>query len=351
MKTAKAVFFPLDEQLELIENRWSEGLVKEMVWLSGVAGSYEEAEEIMTRIGHIQASDSTIWRRVKTWGAEFEKEEEEQREQATNMPHRGEVIRPIVQNSNERKGASMDGGMVHIKDEGWKELKVGCVYDIQEKTIYDKKTKEWLKLGRAVNNSYVAYLGEAEIFGQLLWNEAQQRSWEQVYDTQIIGDGAHWIWNLSEQHFYDSLQTVDWYHASQHLHQAAHIAYPQDDKARQRWLKKSETLLFQGHAQKLAQDLQKKATDDPQKASALQTEAGYFDNNKRRMQYLETREQGYPIGSGTVESGVKQFKARFNGPGMRWSREGIQHLIPIRSAILSHRFDAIWDSVYPFPKN
>lgn len=38
--------------------------------------------------------------------------------------------------------------------------------------------------------------------------------------------------------------------------------------------------------------------------------ATYFERHKRRMQYLEFREEGLPIGSGTVESGVKQFKHR-----------------------------------------
>jgi hypothetical protein len=42
----------------------------------------------------------------------------------------------------------------------------------------------------------------------------------------------------------------------------------------------------------------------------LRAEAGYFEHNQRRMQYLEMREAGFPIGSGMVESGGKQFRAR-----------------------------------------
>ncbi len=53
--------------------------------------------------------------------------------------------------------------------------------------------------------------------------------------------------------------------------------------------------------------------------------AGYFDPNQRRMNYLELREEGWPIGSGMVESGAKQYKDRFTGPGMRWSRRGANH--------------------------
>ena len=55
--------------------------------------------------------------------------------------------------------------------------------------------------------------------------------------------------------------------------------------------------------------------------------------------------------SGMVESGGKQFKARFCGPGMRWSRSGAQNLLPVRTAILSHRFDQRWHTVYNSPIN
>jgi len=46
------------------------------------------------------------------------------------------------------------------------------------------------------------------------------------------------------------------------------------------------------------------------------------------MNYLEMREEEWPIGSGMVERGGKQYKARFCGPSMRWSRAGAEKLLP-----------------------
>jgi hypothetical protein len=60
------------------------------------------------------------------------------------------------------------------------------------------------------------------------------------------------------------------------------------------------------------------------------------------MQYAEFREQGYPIGSGTVESAVKQFKARLTGPGMRWNRPNAETMFVIRGAVLAADFDDLW---------
>lgn len=52
----------------------------------------------------------------------------------------------------------------------------------------------------------------------------------------------------------------------------------------------------------------------------LQKEARYFEKQKRRMNYLEMRAEGWLMGSGTFESGAKQYKERFTVPGIRWKR-------------------------------
>jgi len=119
----------------------------------------------------------------------------------------------------------------------------------------------------------------------------------------------------------------------------------------QRWYQATQTPLFQGHAEQIAAKLTQAAESRSQAAEALLAEAGYFDKNKRRMQYLEFREEGYLLGSGMVESGGKQFKTRFCGPGMRWSRPGAERLIPIRAAMMSDRFDETRQLVYNSPQN
>jgi hypothetical protein len=69
------------------------------------------------------------------------------------------------------------------------------------------------------------------------------------------------------------------------------------------------------------------------------------------MQYQSLREDGWPIGSGVVESACKQFRHRFAGSGMRWSRPGIERLLPIRAAVMGHAFDAMWSAAYSSPPN
>jgi len=108
--------------------------------------------------------------------------------------------------------------------------------------------------------------------------------------------------------------------------------------------------LFQGQAEAIAASISAKITLTPALATdELFPKLTYFRNNHKRMHDMEFREDGFPLGSGMVESAAKQFKARFTGPGMRCSRDGLQRLLPIRPASLSKAFDDLWHSVFHSP--
>ena len=348
MTAVKAVFFPLDEQLGLIE-RWSQGLVKQVIWLSGLV-VFERAEEILGRVGQIAISDSSIWRRAQEGGERFREVLEAEQEKANRVGKQSEGI-PRKQRARDRMGSSMDGTMIHIREEGWKELKVGCVFKVESRPRRDQEVGKVGEQAHAVDNSYVAHLGGPEIFGQKMWAEADRRHWEQARATEVLGDGARWIWNLAEEHFYDSHQLVDWYHGTEHLAVAAGLIKGEETPAAAEWYEDQKETLFRGQALRVARTLESEAQQTPAEAKALQREAGYFQKNWQRMNYQDMREEGWPIGSGMVESGAKQFKARMAGPGMRWSRSGAENLIPIRKAILSDRFDDLWRQAYRSPPN
>jgi hypothetical protein len=323
--------------------------LKLAVWLSGIV-DYDRAEEVLAKVGQITISDSSVWRQAQVWGAGFQAVMEAERIRSNLLPGRWGTPCKRAEPKG-RMGVSMDGSMIHIRDEGWKELKVGSVFDVEVRPTWDKETGDWVELAHAVKNSYTAHLGGPEVFGQMVWAEAARRDWEQAADTQVVADGAPWIWNLALDYFYDSRQVVDWYHGTEHLAEAARLLKGEGTLAMKRWLNARKTMLFEGHAARIALELEAAAQHQPAIAKALKKEAGYFRNNQRRMQYQEMREDEWAIGSGMVESAAKQFKARFSGSGMRWSRSGAEHLIPVRAAIMSGRFDELWRQVYNSPPN
>jgi hypothetical protein len=302
--------------------------------------SFEDAAEILAQVGGIQLSDSTAWRITQAYGRKFNEQEEAQAAAAQHQP-----IETMPTVREERLGAAMDGAIMYVREEGWKELKVGCVFQVASRKVRDERIGEDVVLGHAVQQSYVAHLGGPQPFGKKLFAEARRRNWLQVRFTQVLGDGAPWIWNLAEEHFAGSQQTVDWYHAKQHLFAACYAQHTAGTPQAQRWMNKHSELLYQGHAEQIAQSLRIAAQQQP----GADAEAGYFETNQRRMNYMALREEGWVIGSGMIECGAKQFKARFAGPGMRWSRDGAERLLPIRAAILSQQFDRRWNAVYNSP--
>ena len=323
--------------------------MREMVWLSGAVSSYQLVAEVFARIGQLTISPMSAWRMSQVVGSQLQKLSEQYRSEANRLPQKEDapVARP---GERVRLGVALDGVMLHLREEGWKECKLADLYEVAVRPAVDEETGEVVERAHAVKQSYVAHLGGPEVMGELAWAEAQRRGWEQAADTQVLGDGAVWIWNQAALHFGDSHQLVDWYHAKTYLFQAAHFLYTEGSSAYTRWLKQHETLLYQGHAASIAQHLLAAAPANPTNTEALTSVATYFQRNQLRMNYLEMRELEWPIGSGMVESGAKQYKARFAGTGMRWSRSGAQNLLPIRSAILSHNFDQRFASALALPQ-
>lgn len=337
---AAKAFFPLDEQLVMRDLHWSEGITRQVVRLSGRM-AYAEVVETLQEVGQIQVSKSSVWRLSQRWGAQLKAQTTA--EGGGTRTHEEPV---------ERMSVSLDGAMVYVLEEGWKELKVGTISEVVSELTLDPQTLEEEPLARAQNTTYVAQLGGPEAIGEQVWQEAVRRGWQQAPETEVVADGAGWIWNLTGDYFYDSTQVVDWYHATEHLANAAQQLYPQDEGVRKRWLHEHKAILFQGHADRVVQQLQKKAeAASSAAAEVLRQEAGYFETHKHRMYYLDFRNEGWLIGSGTVESAAKQYKHRFTGPGMRWSRIGLENLIPVRSLVLSHAFTPAWQSLYFAPTN
>lgn len=300
-----------------------------MVWLSGLL-PYEHCQAVFERIGGVHLPSSSIWRQTEHYGEVLQAQVEHQQEQVSME----RVVLPdACQDHAQQKGISLDGGMINIREEGWKEFKVGTVFDVEQRLERDERTGELAERAHGVHMTYAAMLGTAEQFAPALWTIAVAHQVPSATDSSVSADGAEWIWNLVADYFPDSVQIIDWYHATQHVASAAQALYPQDEQKAQTWFDHRCEDLFQGNLASILQPLEHQGLTD---------QAHYFQVHQRRMQYQEFQEQGYPIGSGTVESGVKQFKVRLTGPGMRWSRAGAERMVVIRAAVMQGSFDVLW---------
>ena len=91
-----------------------------------------------------------------------------------------------------------------------REVKLGCVFT---QTGLDKKG---YSIRDESSTSYVGAVETAEVFGKRIYAEALCRGLENAKKTVVIGDGAHWIWNIADEQFYGAIQIIDLYHAREH---------------------------------------------------------------------------------------------------------------------------------------
>jgi len=76
--------------------------------VSGVVGSYEKAEAVLRRVGHLSISDSNVWRRVQEWGEEFKEVEDTRRERANSLAGGNDRCRGMSE-TDERQYGRRDG--------------------------------------------------------------------------------------------------------------------------------------------------------------------------------------------------------------------------------------------------
>jgi len=70
-------------------------------------------------------------------------------------------------------------------------------------------------------------------------------------------------------------------------------------------------------------------------------ERDYFISNAARMRYPAFRAQGMHVGSGIAEAACKTVvSTRAKRTGMRWTPEGLDAVLAVRTAVLNDTYDA-----------
>ena len=189
---------------------------------------------------------------------------------------------------------------------------------------------------------YDAALETASTFGERMYRLAAQLGVEQAGEVVMLGDGAEWIWNLSELHFPGAVEILDYYHACEYIHAVATAHYGEADGGARRWA--------EGHKQRLLEEgpeplLRALAALRPTNATAAEVIArtrGYVLRHRARMRYPQFRARGLRIGSGPVEAACKVITAqRLKQAGMRWSATGADAILALRCLLKSGQRDQI----------
>jgi hypothetical protein len=339
--------FPVDVELDIENTEFSPG-VRRMHALVGHQEPFQHGRPQMKVLAGLEVTAKSVERTAETIGADIAQRElaEIQKALQLDLPAvAGEPIPilyvqmdgtgiPVVKKETVGCVGKIDGQPAHTR-----EAKLGCVFT---QTTWDK---EGYPIRDPDSTTYTGAIETAEEFGRRIYLEAWKRGWSRALLKVVMGDGAEWIWNLAALHFPDAIQIIDLYHARQHLWEVARKLYPNAEEKQKAWMQvHQKRLLDEGKIEELVSALRSLASDHPDLAEKIRTEADYFEGNAERMGYPKFRRLHLFVGSGVIEAGCKTvIAARLKRSGMFWTVEGANAILALRCSFLNGRFEDYWE--------
>ncbi|MBE8971369.1 ISLre2 family transposase [Nostocales cyanobacterium LEGE 12452] len=229
----------------------------------------------------------------------------------------------------------------------WMEPKLLTIY------VVDEQGKKIRTSAIPITNdgTYSGYQGFIQILEMYLVNLGIS----QAKQVLLIGDGAEWIWihippllkKLQCPH--QTYQLLDFYHAASHLQDFADAAFSTNNE-RQQWFKKARKMLKKGQALELMRKMGEfilSATGE--RCKILVRKRNYILKAYRRrlLKYNEVVSQKLPLGSGAVESLIRQVvNLRMKGNGKFWLKTNAEIMLHLRCQWIAGNWDNFCDSIF-----
>jgi hypothetical protein len=245
-----------------------------------------------------------------------------------------------------RGSVPMEEAEVKRTGDVYREFKVGAVFEGVPGREHSELVPD-VFLDEPGPIKYLARRMNAEEFGRFLYALAQQCGLDRALEVVILGDGARWIRRLVEDHFPNAVHIIDLYHAREHVWNVANAVYGSGTAQGAAWAKEADDLLSHGKIEQLVELIEKLPANPPApdaSRSLPQIEADYFRSNAQRMRYPTFRAKGMHIGSGIAEAACKTVvSTRAKRSGMRWTPEGLDAVLALRTSVLNQSYDPFWE--------
>lgn len=308
-------YYPSDQELGLNpKSRMSEQKERQLALLS-VRLPYEEAKRVYEELTGLSVGRMTAHRTIQRLGA------------GIKGPETG--VKPKSKTASSLPGkrhVTADGVMIHLRGEGWKEAKVGSVYEVDEER-------------KATGTVYTATLESREAFGEKLYQLAEEPEVSETQGMAFISDAAKWLDELQALSFPLAERIVDFWHVTEYLWKVSNTFYQEGTTKAKQWAGEKVGRLRQGQAKLIQAGLSQLKPRTKKQKVVLKAAQTYFDNHAHQMNYPRYEARGLHIGSGVVEAACKfVIQTRFKRNGMRWSRTGAENLLRLRLAYLNNRW-------------
>jgi hypothetical protein len=181
---------------------------------------------------------------------------------------------------------------------------------------------------------------------ELIQADVKRRDPQHRQPLVILLDGALGLWRLAPQLFKPWKRVtcvLDIMHVVGYLWAAANALFGEQSQAGKHWVQQKLTEILRGRVGYVIGGLRQILTKQRLRTSVRETLAKvitFFHNHRRWMRYDAYLAAGLPVGTGVVESACGSVvKHRMEGEGKRWSLEGAEAILALRSLKKSHDND------------
>lgn len=335
-------FSPLDDELALLPGNLSPRLQESLVRLATHIPSFAKASQEFAWFTGAHVHPDTARRRAEAAGAVLV---------AHETAEAARVLRehPAPPCAPDTLLFSVDGAMIPLVHGQWTEVRTLAVGEVQP-----AEQNADGSVVRTTNLSYFSRRVESSTFGELATLELHRRGIEGARRVGAVVDGADWCQRFVDYQYAEAVRILDFPHAAEHLTPIAANAAevnvrlpaatlaaagvtlpPEDPKA---WCQ----VLKQAGPAALLPALRSTVAAQPDKQE-LATHLGYLEARVEQMQYPRFQAEGWPIGSGMVESANKLVvEDRLKGAGMHWADVNVNPLLALRNAVCNDRWEECW---------
>jgi len=327
------------KKLQLLPGPLSPRLQEDLVHLSTWMPFARAAKEL-AHFTRVEVSETSVRHHTEVAGAAYVAV------QAAELA-RLQRERPVGPTGPDVLQVSADGAMVPLKSGEWAEVKTVAVGRVEVVTNRDGVAE-----AHARELGYFSRLADAETFTREAWVELHGAGIASARTVCGVMDGADWEQTFLDMHRPDAVRILDFPHAVEYLTRAAQATWGAEARAVERWIPEQAHILKHdehGAAKVLVTlaHLPIERSVDPLAARhARETAINYLTKRLSQIQYARFQAQGFPIGSGSVESANKLVvEARLKGSGMHWARSHVNALVALRTVACSDRWTQAWPQI------
>ena len=212
----------------------------------------------------------------------------------------------------------------------WQEAKGFRLYLVGEK-------------GRTVQIASWHQIQDAEAFRKDLAVMAGRIPQDRVR-VALLADGAEYLWPSMTACFPAGRPILDFYHCSEKVHGVAKAQFGEGELKARQWAEAILSLLSFSEMDDVLSILREMDPRTEEAGEKIGKLAGYLEKNRDRIHYETDREDGYPIGSGGIESSHKYVcHTRMKRSGAWWVKESGNGMLRIRCAVANGTYERVFE--------